>query len=78
MTERGVDPQSNVDVILDCLNASPDGHRYEQEEEWLTILGYPDGVCYRWAEATRSEPWFVNLLDRLSYDHLTSNGDSTT
>ena len=61
--EANVDPQSNVDVILDCLNATPESHAWEKEAEWLEVSGYPERVAWRFAEQARSPRWFTNLLD---------------
>lgn len=63
--ERGVDPQSNVDVILACLNATAEEHRFEQETEWLEICGYPERVAWRWAAQQVVPAWFTSLLDSL-------------
>lgn len=69
MSERGVDPQQNVDVILACLDADPETHRFEQEAEWLEVCGYPERVAWRWAEDTIAPRWFTHLLDSMAFDH---------
>lgn len=69
MSERGVDPESNVDVILCELNATPAEHKWAQEEEWLMVCGYPDRVAWRWAElAAHRDPEFSRVLDELGFD----------
>ena len=73
----GTDPrleaiaQSNVDVIEQCLNTTPEDHAWEVNEEWLTIEYGERAACDLAAfDAQRDSPMaHFAVFTALRYGH---------